>query len=158
MNVNVNQRAPSFEMILDSTLTCKLEDFQGKRLILFFYPKDDTPGCTLESCAFRDHYDEIKNLATEVIGISKDSVKSHQKFKQKYNLSYPLASDPQGEIAQLYGIWVQKKMFTKTYYGMERSTFLIDENGILIQKWLNVNPLHHIKDVMEFLKKGCHKI
>ena len=109
-----------------------LSDFKGKKVVLYFYPKDDTPGCTTEACAFRDVYDDILDLGAVVLGVSADSEASHTKFKQKYNLPFHLLADTEKEVLEAYGAWGEKKMYGKSYMGVIRSTYLIDENGNVV--------------------------
>ena len=152
MLLSLDQSAPSFTTVTNSNPIITLESFKGHNLILYFYPKDDTPGCTLESCGFRDSYQEIKQCHGEVLGVSKDSLESHQKFRKKYVLPFELAADSEGTLCKLYDVLQEKSMYGKKYIGIERSTFLIDRNGILRKMWRNVKVPGHIQEVLEALK------
>ena len=127
--VNVGDVAPEFSAVTDSGATLKLSDLRGKRVVLYFYPKDDTPGCTTQACGFRDNYVTIEEKNAVVLGVSPDGVKSHQKFKTKFNLPFTLMADEDHAIAEAYGVWVEKSMYGKKYMGIERSHFVIDEAG-----------------------------
>ena len=120
--------------------------------MLYFYPKDDTSGCTAEACAFRDQLPDFSKLKTAVIGVSRDSAASHDKFKTKYQLPFPLASDEDGKVCEAYGVWAEKSMYGRKYMGIERSTFLIDGNGILRGVWRNVKVPGHVEAVLEAAK------
>ena len=140
----VGKPAPDFTMPTGDGQTISLSDFRGKRVLLYFYPKDDTPGCTTQACDLRDGMEYFAGANTVVIGVSKDSVASHQKFKQKYDLNFLLASDENTGVSEKYGVWTQKNMYGRTYMGIERSTFLIDEKGIVRAEWRKVSvPAHH---------------
>ncbi|MDE3061363.1 MAG: thioredoxin-dependent thiol peroxidase [Pseudomonadota bacterium] len=128
------------------------ESLRGKNMVLYFYPKDDTPGCTVEAKDFRDHIKEFEKAGTVVIGVSKDSVKSHDKFKEKYCLPFPLASDESGKMCEDYGVWVEKSMYGKSYMGIERATFLIDNTGTIRRIWRKVKVDGHVKEVLEAAK------
>jgi peroxiredoxin Q/BCP len=129
----------------------KSADLSGKNIVLYFYPKDDTPGCTIEAKDFRDLMGDFEKANAVVIGVSKDSVKSHDKFKEKYCLPFPLGSDEDGGVCAAYGVWVEKSMYGKKYMGIERSTFLIDGNGIITQIWRKVSADGHAKAVLDTL-------
>ena len=133
-----------------NNMTVSLSEFRGKKLVLFFYPKDDTPGCTLEGEDFRDHYKKFKKLNTEIFGISKDSMDSHEKFKSKFQFPFELISDPDEELCQLFGVIKEKNMYGKKYMGIERSTFVIDEKGKLVREWRKVKVPGHVEEVLEF--------
>jgi peroxiredoxin Q/BCP len=129
-----------------------LSDFKGKNIVVYFYPKDNTPGCTIEACEFRDGYKDIQKYA-EVIGISPDSIDSHKKFKEKLNLPFILLSDENHKLAEAFGVWVEKKFMGKKYFGIQRSTFLIDKKGIIRKVFPNVNPKGHAKEIIDALKE-----
>ena len=129
-----------------------LKGFKGKKVILYFYPKDDTPGCTKESCAFRDLLPDFSSINAEIIGVSKDSVSSHNKFKAKHDLPFILASDETGKVCDAYGVWKEKNMYGRKYMGIERSTFLIDEAGKLRAEWHKVKVTGHVNEVLEAAK------
>lgn len=124
-------KAPAFTGADQNGKTVSLNDFKGKKVILYFYPKDDTPGCTAQACNLRDNHNDLLQKGFEVIGISTDSVKSHKKFEDKYSLPFPLIADEEKKIVDQYGVWGQKKMMGKSYMGTNRTTFLIDENGTI---------------------------
>ena len=132
--------APDFTAITDSGATLRLGDLRGKRVVLYFYPKDDTPGCTTQACGFRDSYPVIEEKNAVVLGVSPDGVKSHQKFKTKFNLPFTLVEDEDHAIAEDYGVWVEKSMYGKQYMGVERSHFVIDEQGVLVDAQVKVKP------------------
>ena len=145
--IEEGQQAPDFELQSDADETVRLSDLRGKPVVLYFYPKDDTPGCTAQACALRDGMEALASSNTIVIGVSKDSVGSHQKFKQKYNLNFILASDENTGVSEKYGVWTEKNMYGRTYMGIERSTFLIDESGIVRAEWRKVSVPTHYDDV-----------
>lgn len=136
-------KAPDFKAPSDTGEPLTLSSFLGRKIVLYFYPKDDTPGCTKEACSFQDNLSQLNDLNVTVIGVSKDSVKKHQKFKEKYNLDFPLLSDEDGNICETYGTWVEKNMYGKKYMGIERSTFLINEDGVITHIWRKVKVDGH---------------
>jgi len=138
--VNVGDLAPDFTAATDAGTTVRLSDYRGKRVVLYFYPKDDTPGCTTQACGFRDNYLAIEEKNAIVLGVSPDGAKSHQKFKTKFNLPFTLIADEDHSIAEAYGVWVEKSMYGKTYMGIERSHFVIDENGKVVDAQVKVKP------------------
>lgn len=146
----VGDKAPLFNAPL--TPTVAPENLKGKHMVLYFYPKDDTPGCTIEAKDFRDQIKEFEKAGAVVIGVSKDSVKSHDDFKTKYCLPFPLASDETGEMCENYGVWVEKTNYGKTYMGIERTTFLIDKTGVIRQIWNKVKVEGHVLKVLEAVK------
>jgi thioredoxin-dependent peroxiredoxin len=131
-------RAPSFNLPSDGGGQVSLDSLKGKRVILYFYPKDDTSGCTAQACEFRDALPRIEEAGAVVLGVSPDPVRSHDKFKSKYDLNFPLLSDEDHAVAEAYGVWVEKSMYGRKYMGIERSTFLIDEEGRVARAWRNV--------------------
>lgn len=149
--------APFFDLFCDTGAQCRLSDFVGKYLVVYFYPKDDTPGCTKESCSFNESLVDLQKINAQVVGISRDSVESHQKFKAKYNLSFPLLSDESGEVCNAYGVWAEKSMYGKKYMGIERSTFLIDGAGKVLRVWSNVKVDGHSEEILAAIKElnGC---
>ena len=139
--------APAFTMPTGDGQSISLSDFRGQRVLLYFYPKDDTPGCTAQACALRDGMDALASANTVVIGVSKDSIASHHKFKTKYDLNFLLASDENTGVSEKYGVWVEKNMYGRKYMGIQRSTFLIDEKGIVRKEWRGVSVPTHYDDV-----------
>lgn len=129
----------------------KLQDFRGKWVVMFFYPKDSTPGCTKEACSFRDSLEVFTDLNTVILGISKDSITSHQKFAQKHDLPFSLLSDETHKVAKAYGAWSEKKFMGKTYQGMQRNTYIISPQGQVVKSYIKVNPLSHTAQVIEDL-------
>ena len=127
-----------------------LDDFKGQKVILYFYPKDNTSGCTQEACDFRDNINRLTSFAT-VIGVSPDSIKSHLKFKEKQSLNFILLSDPEHKLAQAFNVWVEKSMYGRKYMGIERSTFVLDENLNIIKEWRKVKVKGHVDEVIEYL-------
>ena len=153
MPLEIGSSAPNVELPGDARQFYKLSDYLGQKVILYFYPKDDTSGCTTEACGFRDQLQDFNNLNTAVFGISRDSPQSHDKFKSKYKLTFPLLSDVDGVACTAYGTWVEKSMYGKKYFGIERSTFLIDEKGIIRHIWRKVKVVGHVKEVLETLSQ-----
>ncbi len=153
MTLKIGDIAPNFELPVDNGAVASLGDYVGRMLVLYFYPKDDTPGCTKQACGFRDNLKDFENLNAAVLGISKDSLKKHEKFTSKYELNFPLASDEAGQTCEDYGVWKEKSMYGKTYMGIERTTFLIDENGKIAAIWNKVKVADHIDDVRSALEK-----
>jgi peroxiredoxin Q/BCP len=149
MTLEVGNRAPSFTLPTDGGGKIALKDLKGKTVVLYFYPKDDTSGCTAEACAFRDQLPDFSKTKAAVIGISRDSVASHDKFKQKYGLTFPLASDEDGKVCEAYGTWVEKSMYGRKYMGIERSTFLIDANGVIRGIWRKVRVPGHADELLK---------
>ncbi len=139
-NLQPGDSAPDFTAATDSGATLRLSDLRGKRVVLYFYPKDDTPGCTTQACGFRDSYPVIEEKNAVVLGVSPDGVKSHQKFKTKFNLPFTLVVDEDHAIAEAYGVWVEKSMYGKQYMGVERSHFVIDEQGVIVDAQVKVKP------------------
>jgi thioredoxin-dependent peroxiredoxin len=148
----VGDRAPDFTMPTDGGGTIKLSDLKGKTVVLYFYPKDDTSGCTKEACGFNDTLPNFSKLKAEIIGVSRDSAASHDKFKKKYGLKFRLGSDAEGKVSDAYGTWVEKSMYGRKYMGMERATYLIDGKGIIRQIWRKVKVPGHVEDVMAAAK------
>lgn len=150
MSVTVGQPAPAFTAETDEGPR-SLADYHGKRLVLYFYPKDDTSGCTSEAHQFRDEYLRFTVNKAEILGVSKDSIASHEKFRAKHSLPFPLLSDADGAVCEAYGAWKEKSMYGKKYMGIERSTFLIDENGTVVKVWRKVKVSGHIKEILDAL-------
>lgn len=144
----VGEPAPPFELPNEQGEMVSLNDFKGKAFILYFYPKDDTPGCTKEACAFRDDYSAYERAAVEIVGVSADSPESHQKFKEKYDLPFTLLADEGKEICKRYGVLGKKKMFGKEFMGINRTTFVIDEEGKISHVFENVKPASHSQELL----------
>lgn len=151
--VNIGDKAPEFSASTDGGGTVSLKDLKDKKIVLYFYPKDMTPGCTAESCGFRDALPDFSKVNAEIIGVSKDSVKRHDKFKEKYELPFMLAADEDGKMCEAYGVWQEKKNYGKTYMGIVRSTFLIDEKGKIAAVWRNLRVKGHVDKVLEEAQK-----
>lgn len=152
MTLEVGSPAPDFNMSSDGDGTVKLSDFAGKAVILYFYPKDDTPGCTKEACGFRDLMPDFSGADAAIVGVSKDSVARHDKFKAKYELPFILGSDEDGTVCEAYGTWVEKNMYGRKYMGIERATFLIDGEGKIARIWRKVKVKGHVEEVLEAVK------
>jgi thioredoxin-dependent peroxiredoxin len=143
--------APDFELQSDEGETVTLSALRGKPVVLYFYPKDDTPGCTTEACEFRDAYDRFREQGIEILGVSPDTEASHRKFKSKYELPFTLLADPDHRTAEAYGVWKEKRNYGKTYMGIERSTFVIDANGKVARSMRGIRPAGHAAKVLETL-------
>ena len=145
-------KAPAFTIPLDDGETIKLKDLAGQKLVLYFYPKDDTSGCTKQAIAFSEDMTKFKRAKTRIIGVSRDSVAKHQKFKEKHSLKVDLGADEVGTVTEKYGVWVEKSMYGRKYMGIERSTFLIDEKGVIREIWRKVRVNGHAEDVLAAVK------
>jgi peroxiredoxin Q/BCP len=148
MSLESGDKAPDFTLPADGGGTISLKALKGKPVVLYFYPKDDTPGCAAEACAFRDQLPDFAKVKAAVVGISRDSVASHDRFKKKFKLPFPLASDEDGKVCQAYGVWAEKSMYGKKYMGIERSTFLIDGKGVVRNVWRKVKVDGHADAVL----------
>lgn len=155
MTLELGERAKEVDLIIEGEEPISLEGFKGKNIVLYFYPKDDTPGCTVEANDFKEHFEEFEKFNTVIIGISKDNLKSHEKFKNKYELPFILASDHEGKTCDNYGVWVEKNMYGKKYFGINRSTFIIDSEGVLRKVWKKVSVKGHVLAVLDEIKKMC---
>ena len=149
--VEEGKPAPTFTLPSDSGEDVSLESFRGKPVVLYFYPKDDTPGCTAQACGIRDVWHELQRKGAVVLGVSPDSLKRHVKFREKHGLPFTLLSDEEHVVAEQYGTWVEKRMYGKTYMGMERSTFVIDADGNVSRIMRKVKPAEHADDVLASL-------
>lgn len=145
-------KAPNFSLSDQNGIIHKLSDYKGKWLLLYFYPEDDTPGCTKEACNFRDTSLEYKKLGVEIVGVSMNSVKSHKKFEQKYDLNFTLLADPKGIVVQSYGAWGEKQMFGRKFMGILRNTYLINPNGEIVKTYERVNPSNHPGEILNDLE------
>ena len=143
--------APDFELKADDGSTVRLKELRGEKVVLYFYPKDDTSGCTTQACEFRDSFPRFDEKGARILGVSPDSAESHRKFKEKYDLNFPLLVDDDHSVAEAYGVWKEKSMYGRKYWGIERSTFLIDEEGRIEQAWRKVRPKGHAEVVAEVL-------
>jgi peroxiredoxin Q/BCP len=150
--IEVGKKAPAFTLTADDGKKVKLSDLKGSPVVLYFYPKDDTPGCTKEACAFRDRQAEMKQLGAKVLGVSPDTVESHVKFRDKFNLNFPLLADPDHAVAEKYGAWREKNMYGKKSMGVQRSTYLIDADGKVAKVWQRVQVDGHDDAVIEAIK------
>ncbi|WP_340117283.1 thioredoxin-dependent thiol peroxidase [Pelagibius sp. 7325] len=150
--VEIGKKAPAFKLPTDGGGTVALKDLKGQKVVLYFYPKDDTPGCTTEACGFRDAFPDFTKVDAVIIGVSKDSVARHDKFKGKYELPFTLASDEDGTVCEAYGTWIEKSMYGRKYMGIDRATFLIDENGVLRGEWRKVKVKGHVDEVLAAAK------
>jgi peroxiredoxin Q/BCP len=149
MSVELGNKAPDFTLPTDGAGSVTLSKLNGKKVVLYFYPKDDTSGCTAEACGFRDSFPDYGGTGAVVIGISKDSVASHDKFKKKHGLPFTLASDVNGDVCEKYGVWVEKSMYGRKYMGIERATFLIDGKGVVRGVWHKVRVPGHVAEVLK---------
>jgi thioredoxin-dependent peroxiredoxin len=151
VNVEEGTPAPDFELESDAGELVRLSTLRGRPIVLYFYPKDDTPGCTLQACAIRDAWGEFEARGAVVLGVSPDPVSSHVKFREKYDLPFTLLADPEHEVAETYGVWVERSMAGKTFMGIERSTFVIDAEGTVASVMRRVSPDAHADDVLAAL-------
>jgi peroxiredoxin Q/BCP len=150
-DLKVGQKAPDFTVLNDKGEKVTLSDFKGKKVVLYFYPKDDTPGCTKEACAFRDGISGLKARGATVLGVSVDSVESHRKFRDKFDLNFPLLADTDKKLVEAYGTWKEKSMYGKKYMGVERTTFIIDEQGKISHIFPKVKVDEHYGEVLAAL-------
>ena len=149
--ISVGDKAPQINLKDQDGRSVKLSDFKGKRVVLYFYPRDMTPGCTKEACAFQEDSTKIQKKNAVVIGVSTDDEKTHQRFREKYDLTFPLLSDPEHKLADAYGVWAEKNMYGKKSWGVKRTTFIIDENGRVAHVFNKVSVAEHSKEVLEKL-------
>ena len=150
--VSVGKAAPAFSVNDQDGKKVKLSNFKGRKVVLYFYPRDMTPGCTTEACEFRDDSPKLTDLNAVILGVSPDTEKSHQKFREKYDLNFTLLADPQHELAEKYGVWKEKNMYGKKVWGIARTTFIIDEEGKVAKIFEKVKPEGHSVEVREFIK------
>ncbi|HSN95142.1 MAG TPA: thioredoxin-dependent thiol peroxidase [Anaerolineaceae bacterium] len=148
MELKIGTLAPDFDLQDQYGVNHKLSDYRGKRVVLYFYPEDDTPGCTTQACSFRDNFIDYKSVGITVIGISKDTVESHAKFAEKYELPFTLLADPEHQVSEAYGVWGEKSFMGKKFMGINRTTFLIDDEGKLKEIMPKVDPKGHAEDVL----------
>ena len=150
--INKGDPAPDFSLPSGDGSVVTLGELTGKKVILYFYPKDDTSGCTTQACGLRDTLPRIDETGAVVLGVSPDSIASHEKFRVKYKLNFSLLSDEDHRVAEAYGVWKEKSMYGRKYWGIERSTFIIDEEGVVLEAWRKVRPKGHAQRVTEFLE------
>ncbi|MGL5540461.1 MAG: thioredoxin-dependent thiol peroxidase [Erysipelotrichaceae bacterium] len=153
----VNEPAFDFTLLDHEGHTVHLHDFIGEHVVVYFYPKDNTPGCSEQACNYRDHFEAFQKRGVAVIGISKDSQKSHQNFRTKYNLNFPLLSDPDLQAIEAYGVWKEKKLYGKTYMGVERTTFVISPTGVILGRFEKVSPKDDPETILRFLDEQMNK-
>lgn len=153
MALKIGDQAPNINLPDDQGNQVSLSDYKGENVVVYFYPKDDTPGCTKEACSFSDNLPKLGDLNTKVFGISKDSVKKHAKFQDKYGIKFSLLSDEDGDVCERYGVWQEKSMYGKTYMGIQRATFLIDKTGKIAHIWPKVKVAGHTEEVLAELEK-----
>lgn len=154
MTVEIGTKAPDFTLESQTGETVTLSDLQGKNVVIYFYPKDMTPGCTTEACDFRDQYQEFADLNAVILGISPDPVERHQKFVEKYSLPFLLLADTDHQVAEAYGVWKLKKNFGKEYMGIERSTFVVDKEGKIAKEWRKVAVKGHVEEALAFIREN----
>jgi len=152
MSIIVGQQAPDFTLENEKGEKVSLSDYKGKNVILYFYPKDMTPGCTTQACDFRDNFAQFQAEDTVILGVSPDPIKRHTKFIEKHDLPFPLLADVEHKVAKLYDVWKLKKMFGKEFYGIERSTFIIDKEGVIQKEYRKVKVKGHIAETLDFVK------
>ena len=153
MSAQIGQEAPLFSLPANDGEIISLKDYRGKHVILYFYPKDMTPGCTTQACDFRDRIEDFSALNTVILGVSPDPVAKHEKFIDKYQLPFELLADEEHKVAEQYGVWQLKKNFGKEYMGIERSTFVIDKDGLLVKEWRKVRVKDHVEEALAYVKE-----
>lgn len=149
MMIEEKTKAPDFSLIDETGKQVSLSDFIGKPVVLYFYPKDNTPGCTTEACGFRDSYSKYEDLDVVILGVSPDSQKSHEKFAAKHQLPFTLLVDEDHKVSEMYGVWGKKKMMGREYFGIHRTTYLIDKNGVVARVFKGVKPINHSQEVLD---------
>lgn len=154
MTVEVGMQAPDFTLEANNNETVTLSSFKGENVVLYFYPKDMTPGCTTEACDFRDQVQKFNEVNAVIVGISPDPVDRHQKFIEKYGLPFLLLADTENQAAEAYGVWKLKKNFGKEYMGIERSTFIIDKDGIVVKEWRKVQVNGHVEEALNYIREN----
>lgn len=154
MSLTIGQKAPDFELPASNGKTVQLSDFVGKNVVLYFYPKDMTPGCTTEACDFRDQYSRFEEVNAVILGVSPDPINRHEKFIEKHGLPFLLLADEEHKVAESYEVWKLKKNFGKEYMGIERSTFVIDNEGVIAKEWRKVKVEGHVEEALHFIKEN----
>ncbi|HYK71850.1 MAG TPA: thioredoxin-dependent thiol peroxidase [Pseudoneobacillus sp.] len=154
MAIHIGELAPDFQLESNNGEKIKLSDFRGKNVVLYFYPKDMTPGCTTQACDFRDQHEKFKKVNAVILGVSPDPIERHEKFIEKYGLPFLLLADVNQEAANAYDVWKLKKNFGKEYMGIERSTFIIDKEGKLVKEWRKVKVTGHVEDALKFIEEN----
>ncbi|QKS70629.1 thioredoxin-dependent thiol peroxidase [Paenalkalicoccus suaedae] len=155
MTIQIGDKVPSHSFSTQEGETRSFEDFKGKTVVLYFYPKDMTPGCTTQACDFRDHHAEFNDLNAVILGVSPDPLKKHESFINKYDLPFELISDENNELAEAFGVWQLKKNFGKEYMGIVRSTFIINPDGELVKEWRSVKVKGHVESALEYVKENA---
>lgn len=153
MTIVIGEKAPELELPASNGQTVRLADFKGKNIVLYFYPKDMTPGCTTEACDFRDQYESFSNVNAVILGVSPDPIEKHHKFIEKHRLPFLLLADVDQKAAEAYGVWKLKKNFGKEYMGIERSTFIIDREGKIVKEWRKVKVKGHVEEALQYIKE-----
>lgn len=156
MTVETGKKAPDFSLLANTGQEIKLSDYKGKNVVLYFYPKDMTPGCTTQACDFRDKHEDFSELDTVILGVSPDPQAKHEKFIEKHGLPFLLLVDEDQKVAELYDVWKLKKNFGKEYMGIERSTFIIDKEGQLVKEWRKVKVKGHVEEALTFIKENLN--
>ncbi|PAE18748.1 thioredoxin-dependent thiol peroxidase [Robertmurraya siralis] len=154
MSIEQGQLAPDFQLPASDGSMVKLSDLRGKNVVLYFYPKDMTPGCTTEACDFRDHHQNFTDVDAVILGVSPDPIERHEKFIEKHGLPFLLLADEDHEVAEKYGVWKLKKNFGKEYMGIERSTFIINKEGKIAKLWLKVKVKGHVEETLQFVEEN----
>ncbi|MFO1443149.1 thioredoxin-dependent thiol peroxidase [Bacillus sp. Bva_UNVM-123] len=154
MGVEIGELAPDFALEASNGETIRLSDYRGKNIVLYFYPKDMTPGCTTQACDFRDHYESFSELNAVILGVSPDPLGKHEKFIEKHGLPFVLLADEEHAAAKAYDVWKLKKNFGKEYMGIERSTFIIDKDGKIVKEWRKVKVKGHVEESLQFIKEN----
>lgn len=149
MSPLLGKKAPDFTLVDQNGDSHSLSEYKGKKVLLYFYPKDDTPGCTTEACSFRDRLNELKKHKVQVLGVSCDDEKSHKKFAEKFGLNFPLLADTEKKVVNKYGVWLEKSMYGRKYMGIQRDSFLIDEKGVVVKHYEKVKPTEHVDEVIK---------
>jgi len=153
MTIEVGSHVPNIELVADNGEKVSLENYKGKYVVLYFYPKDMTPGCTTEACDFRDQHQSFADVNAVIVGVSPDPQEKHQKFKEKHDLPFQLLVDDEHQLAEAFGVWKLKKNFGKEYMGIERSTFIIDPEGKIIKEWRKVKVKNHVEEALNYIKE-----